>query len=144
MERLDQVVVGAGAQAADLLLDLALGRQHDDRDVAGRAFLGPDLRRDLVPVELGQHDVEQDQVGRLGAPQPEALGAVRRDDDLVAFLLQRVLEQALDIRVVIDDEDLGRHQSPSGLPGPGIRCRLSRRVDYRHHLPRAGECRTEE
>ena len=76
MERLDQVVVGAGPQPADLLLDLPLGGEHDDRDVAGGAFLGPDLRRDLVAVELGQHDVEQDQVGRLGAPQPEALGAV--------------------------------------------------------------------
>ena len=113
MERLDQVVVGAGPQATDLLLDLALRGEHDDRDVAGRPFLGPDLRRDLVAVELGQHDVEQDQVGRLGAPQAEALGTVRRDDDLVAFLLQRVLEQALNVRVVVDDENLGRHQSPS-------------------------------
>jgi hypothetical protein len=39
VERLDQVVVGAGAQAADLLLDLALGGEHDDRDVARVAFL---------------------------------------------------------------------------------------------------------
>ncbi len=76
VERLDQVVVGAGAQAADLLLDLALGGEHDDRDVAGGALLGPDLGRDLVAVELGQHDVEQDQVGRLGSPQPESLRAV--------------------------------------------------------------------
>ena len=45
VERLDQVVVGAGAQAADLLLDLLLGGQHDDRDVASPAFVGPDLRR---------------------------------------------------------------------------------------------------
>ena len=111
VERLDQVVVGAGAQPADLLLDLALGRQHDDRDVARAALLRPDLRRDLVAVELGQVDVEQDQVGRLRAPQPEPFGAVTRDDDLVALLLERVLQETLDIRVVVDDEDLGRHQS---------------------------------
>ena len=37
VERLDQVVVGAGPQAADLLLDLALGGEHDDRDVARRS-----------------------------------------------------------------------------------------------------------
>jgi hypothetical protein len=106
VERLDQVVVGARPQPADLLLDLPLGGQHDDRDVAGLAFLRPDLRRDLVPVELGQHHVEEDQVGLLGAPEAEPLGAVARDDDLVAFLLQRVLKQALNVRVV-DDEDLG-------------------------------------
>jgi len=98
------------------LLDLPFGGQHDDRDVADRAFFGPDLRGDLVPVELGQHHVEEDQVGLLGAPEAEPLGAVARDDDLVAFLLQRVLEQALNVRVVVDDEDLGRHQSPSCPP----------------------------
>ena len=117
MERLDEVVVGAGAQAADLLLDLALGGEHDDRDVAGAALLGPDLGRDLVAVELGQHDVEQDQVGRLGAPQAESLRAIGRDDDVVALLLERVLQESLDVRVVIDDEDLGRHQSSTELAG---------------------------
>ena len=71
----------------------------------------PDLRRDLVAVELGQDDVEQDQVGRLRPPQPETFGAVTRDDDLVALLLERVLQETLDIRVVVDDKDLGRHQS---------------------------------
>ena len=33
MERLDEVVVGACPEAADLLLDLPFGGQHDDRDV---------------------------------------------------------------------------------------------------------------
>ena len=122
MERLDQVVVGAGAQAADLLLDLALGGEHDDRDVAGGALLGPDLGRDLVAVELGQHDVEQDQVGRLGAPQAEPLRAVGRDDDVVALLLEGVLQESLDVRVVVDDEDLGRHQSSTEHAGSGGRC----------------------
>ena len=76
VERLDEVVVGTGAQAADLLLHLALGGEHDDRDVRGAALLAADLGRDLVAVELGQLDVEQDQVRRLGAPQAEAFRAV--------------------------------------------------------------------
>ena len=119
MERLDEVVVGAGAQAADLLLHLALGGEHDDRDVGRAALLAPDLGRDLVAIELGQHDVEEDQVGRLGAPQPEALRPIARDDDVVALLLQRVLQESLDIRVVIDDEDLGRHQSSTRVASFG-------------------------
>ncbi len=117
VERLDEVVVGARAQAADLLLDLPLGGEHDDRNVAGGALLGPDLGRDLVAVELGQHDVEQDQVGRLGSPQAESLRAIGRDDDVVAFLLERVLQEPLYVRVVVDDEDLGRHQSSMELAG---------------------------
>ena len=68
VERLDQVVVGPGTQAADLLLDLTLRREHDDRDVRRRLFLGPDLRGDLVAVELRQRHVEEDQVGRLSPP----------------------------------------------------------------------------
>ena len=67
--------------------------------------------RDLVAVELRQHHVEQDQVGQLRGPQPESLGTVDRADDLVAFLLQRVLQESLHIWVVIDHEDLGGHQS---------------------------------
>jgi hypothetical protein len=70
----------------------------------------------LVAVELREHDVEQDQVRNLGAPESEPLGAVRGDHDVVALLLERVLEEALNVRVVVDDEDLGRHQSPSCPP----------------------------
>ena len=98
----------------------------------GAALLRPDLRRDLVAVELGQHDVEQDQVGRLGAPQPEPFGAVARDDDVVALLLERVLQEALDVRVVVDDEDLGRHQSSTDHSGSARSCGWPRqRIDYR-------------
>ncbi len=132
MERLDEVVVRTGAQAADLLLDLALGGEHDDRHVRGAALLAADLGRHLVAVELGQHDVEQDQVRRFGAPQAESLSPITGDDDVVALLLQRVLQQSLDIRVVIDDEDLGRHQSSMGVAGvAGLPSAAPRRGDYR-------------
>ena len=133
VERLDEVVVGAGPQPADLLLDLALGGEHDDRDVGGAALLAADLGRDLVAVELGQHDVEQDEVGRLGAPQAEPFRAVAGDDDVVALLLERVLQESLDVRVVVDDEDLGRHQSSTG----GSRW-VRRRAGWR---PRRGDYR---
>ena len=112
VERLDQVVVGAGPQAADLLLHLALGGEHDDRDVGVGALFGPDLGRDLIAVELRQHDVEEHQRRTLGRPQAESLGAVTRDDDLVALLLEGVGERPLDVRVVVHHEDLGRHQLP--------------------------------
>ena len=110
VERLDEIVVGAGAQATDLLLHLTLGGEHDDGHVPRRAFLGPDLGRHLVAVELGQHHVEEDQRRVLLAPEPEPFGPVRRDHDVVALLLEGVLEQSLDVRVVVDDEDLGCHR----------------------------------
>ena len=69
-------------------------------------FLGPDLLGDPVAVELREADVEEDQRRALRLPQPDRLVPVAGDDDAVARLLQRVLEQALDIRFVVDDEDL--------------------------------------
>ena len=83
----------------------------------GGLFLGPDLRGDLVAIELGQGHVEQDQVGRLGPPQPEPFGAVGGDDDVVPLLLERVLQESLDVLVVVDDEDLGRHRSSADVVG---------------------------
>src|SRR4051812_3965919 len=129
VERLDEVVVGAGTQAADLLLHLLLGGQHDDRHVARVAFLGPDLRGDLVAVELRQHDVEKDQIRRLRAPEPESLGTIRRHDHVVTLLLERVLQESLDVRVVVDDEDLGCHQSSTRVIGSGT-CAGSRESDW--------------
>ena len=105
VERLDQVVVRAGPQGPHLLLHVALRREHDDRDVVARALVGADPRGDRVPVDRLERDVQQDQRRPLELPQPQALGPVGRDRDVVPLLLQRVLQQALDARVVIDDED---------------------------------------
>ena len=59
VERLRQVIVGAGVQALDPVFQLALGGQHQDRR---RAALGPDLAGEVVTVELRHHDVQDQQV----------------------------------------------------------------------------------
>jgi hypothetical protein len=44
-----------------------------------------------------------------------------RDDDVIALLLQRVLQETLDVRVVVDDEDLGCHlTSRAHVRGAGV------------------------
>ena len=67
-EGLGDVVVGAGFQAVDLVLLGALGGEHDDRNGAG-AFVVAQLARDGQAGSAGQHPVQQDQVGQLGADQ---------------------------------------------------------------------------
>src|SRR4029078_485597 len=130
VEWFDELVVGPGTKSTDLLLDLALGREHDDWHVRGAGLLLAHLLGDLIPVELGLHDVQQDEIGDLLTPQSEPFGAVPRDDDVIALLLQRVLEQSLDVRIVIDDEDLGCHltsrASPRGAPGSTLATPASR------------------
>src|SRR5262249_46402924 len=98
------------------------------------AFFGADLAGNLVAVELGQHDVEDHQVGMFQGPLAERLRAVPGRDHLVAFLVNRVGQEALDVRVVIDDEDLGGHGSfPRELPAPTTtpRPRAVQRPEYR-------------
>ena len=57
-ERLGDVVVGADLEPGDLVGLAALRGQHDDRHLAARA----QLAADLDAVELGQHQVEDDEV----------------------------------------------------------------------------------
>ena len=115
VERLDDVVVGAGAQAPDPLFHLRLGGEHDDRHPAPVLLRGPDLLRGGVAVELRHGDVHEDEVGRLRARHLQAGGAVGCDEDLVALLLEGEDEDALDVQVVIDDEDLvGSHACSAG------------------------------
>ena len=47
----------------------------------------------------------------------EALFAGSRDGDLVALLLERVLDASRDGELVLDDQDRGRHPTDA-TPGP--------------------------
>ena len=56
---------------------LGLGGEHHDGDVLV-VLVELEQAADPVAVELGQHDVQEDEVGILGARLLERLGAVRR------------------------------------------------------------------
>ena len=110
MERLDDVVVGAGAQALDPLAHVRLGGEHDDRHAPPIGLRGADLLGGGVAIQLGHGHVHQDQVGLRVLRHRHAGLAVGGDDHLEALLLEGEDQDALDIQVVIDDEDLrGSH-----------------------------------
>lgn len=56
-------------------------------------------------VHAGQHEVEQDQVGRVLAHQPQRLLALAGDHDLVAILGKVVAQQLDDVAFVFNDQD---------------------------------------
>ena len=66
-------------------------------------------RRTSKPSMPGQAHVEDDEVRRLARRDLEALLAGARDGDLVALLLEGVLDPASDRVLVFDDEDGGCH-----------------------------------
>ena len=90
VERLHEVVVRARPQALDPLLDVALGRQHDDRDVGGPRLVLADPLGYGIAIELRQHDVEEHERGALGLPEPDRFDAVGGDARLEALLSERV------------------------------------------------------
>ena len=105
LERLDDVVVGAGLEADHDVDRVGAGGEHDDR----HAGLGPDPAAHLHAVEAREHDVEQDEVGTVlaeGAERPRAVGDVR---DLESLVAQDDAEHLRQRQVVVDDEHATLH-----------------------------------
>ena len=100
-ERLRQVVVGARGEAGDPVVDEAARRQDDDRRPVGPA----DGSQDREPVDLGEHDVEDDERRHLERDRGQRAPAVGRLDDAIARPLEVRPDEADDLGVVVDDED---------------------------------------
>jgi hypothetical protein len=76
------------------------------RGTGGRVLLEPPTQ--LPSVHLGEHEVEEHQVGPALARLPEHVGAVRRQDHLEAFAGQRVPNQLGDVTLVLGNQHAGR------------------------------------
>ena len=104
-ERLGHVVVGAELEADDLV-DLGVLRgEHDDR----HRGLGAEDPADLDARELGEHEVEQDEVGSLGPEGLERRATVGGGDGPIALHLEGFDEGLPEGRLVVNDEDRARH-----------------------------------
>ena len=107
VERFGYVVVGADVQAQEFVSVGAAGCQHDDRD----ARLGPEQPADVSAVELGQQQIEDDQVRLLPPRHIQRLLAVIGDQDTVSVSLEIERNQIHDLLVIVDDEDCTVHKS---------------------------------
>ena len=101
-EGLGHVVVAADGEAGHLVLDGVAGGEEEDRDTDA---VGPQPPGDLEAVEVGQHDVEDDEVGRvlLGGGQGQA--AVDRLVDAESLVAERGGHGVDDRGLVVDDQD---------------------------------------
>ena len=114
-ERLDQVVVGAELEADDAVGLKAAGGEHDDRHLGG----GADCPADVAAVDVGQPQVEQDDVGLGAAHRLDPGGAGRRELDPEALTLERRAQRVRDGRLVLDDRHL-----PALHRGRPLPCRV--------------------
>ena len=113
-ERLRDVVVAADGQALDLVVDGVAGRDEHDGQLAA---LFPQAAGDGEPVHVGEHDVEDAQVGVVGISHAQRLGAAGRGGDVEPGVAQRRREQFADVGLVLDDEQagLGRRSAGHGV-----------------------------
>ena len=122
-ERLDDVVDGARLEAEhDVDLRIA-GGEHDDRH--GRVLAGG-VHGDHRPVAVGQTEVEQHEVGRIGVERLDRGrdGADRRG--VVPVGLERAHEAGRDQRVVLDHQHAARHAlHATNIWDTGARCSMS-------------------
>src|SRR4029079_13150678 len=96
-KRLRDVVVRAELEAEHLVELVVAGGEHDDRHGAART----QALADLEPVELRQHQVEDDEIDVLALELLERLLAVARLDHAEAVPLERVGEELLDSVLVV-------------------------------------------
>lgn len=110
-EGLGDVVVRARVEATDLVGLLALRGQHDDRH---ERIVTPDLLAHLVPVQIGEHQIEEHRVGLLVASERRALLPVRSGDDPEPLEPERIGDTERHRWLVLDDENRlsGLHGRP--------------------------------
>ena len=62
-----KIVVGTQLQTNDAVHGVALGSQHQHRNLCSGTCHGSNATADFQPVHIGQHQVQDDQIRRLGA-----------------------------------------------------------------------------
>ena len=103
-QRLLDEVEGPEARGLDRRLDGAVPGHHDDRAAVGDAR-GP-FAQQRDAVDVGHPDVQQHEIGDLPRARGARLRGVGGDVHLVAFLGEDLLQQAADVRLVIDHENV--------------------------------------
>ena len=102
MKRLGDIIVGAGVEALHLVAPAVARGQQQHRHGAAGAPPGLQHRN---AVHLRQADIEDDRVVGLGLAEIMALLAVKGAVDHVAGLGQRRGKLAVEIGIVLDDEE---------------------------------------
>ena len=128
-ERLDHVVVGPDREAAHAVVGVAPGGQEHDRH-AGRRGAG-EAPVQLEAVHVGEHHVQQHEVGPHRRRGRQRLAPAGRRRGLEALVAQRGAQQLRDALLVIDHQDAGIGRRRRSL----LHTRAVRSAAHRRRLP---------
>ncbi len=111
LERLGDVVVGAGGQVVDDVLRFGAGREHQDRKLL-ELRPGADLTKKLRAVHAGHHHVGEDALHRVLLEDPQRR-LPRRGEVHIEVLRQGLDDDLGDFGVVLHEQDIcGAFQDP--------------------------------
>ena len=111
---LHEIVVGPERERFGLHRRFLFRRQDDDRQFP-EAFIGPQLAKDLKPVDLGHHQIEEDTGrGRIGSHGEgrARIAAVMEIEGVLSG--QHASDRLADDRLVIDEQDHAATRSGRG------------------------------
>ena len=108
IERLRQIVLGARLDAADHAVGLLQTGDHDHRDVV-QTLVGLEALEHLEAVQVGHHEIEQNQIELLDLENLQRPAARIRSGHLVTVVAQAAEQQVAVAGIVVD------HQDPPGL-----------------------------
>ena len=119
-ERLGQVIVGTEVEAVHAVLDRVARGEHEDAD---RGSAGAQSAQDLEAVDVGEPDVEHDEIVDLMAEERVGVLADCRVIDRVSRARQHAHEPFGKKPVVLDDEDAHGHYCSRHRPLPSFASR---------------------
>jgi len=112
-ERFDQVIVRAGVESADAIVNLPLRREHQHGHVVGEAA---QFRTEREAVQLRQHDVQQHEIGLFLERALESGLAITGGQHAVAFGFKTILQRGAHGQFVFDDQEARVHRNESEAP----------------------------
>ena len=101
-ERLDEIIVGTELEADNTVLDLALGRQHDNGDIRGIA----NGAANALAGDLGEHKVEHNQVELMLLELLDRGLSVTDAHNPVALALEIGSDSVTDCLLILDQQNL--------------------------------------
>ena len=107
-EGLCQIIIDARFQAADSVVDLTLGGQHQDRNLIGPG-VSLHFLQDGKAVHAGEHEVEDNEIGLFLEDFLKALPSVVHHINGVAYPLKVKGNQRGDIDFIFDDQNFVTH-----------------------------------
>src|SRR5262249_36967510 len=122
VERLRQEVVGAGLQAAHLVLGSVERREQQDRQPRVLR-IATDALAHLDAAGRGHHDVEADEIGVVLGDRAQRRLAIAGGDDVVALTRQELVQERQARGLVVHGDDqwsLAAHGSSSPMVSANV------------------------